>query len=87
MRKVSKKDVCEEREFFYKEPYAKRIEYILTKFDHEGFAEGKMLFVHRQTICKPAFWTIYGFVKQTFYNYEGAYKMGEGLASTVTMEL
>ncbi|KAL3693150.1 hypothetical protein R1sor_006801 [Riccia sorocarpa] len=77
MRKVSKKDVCEEREFFYKEPYAKRIEYILTKFDHEGFAEGKMLFVHGQTICKPAFWTIYGFVKQTFYNYEGAYKMGE----------
>ncbi|KAL3686031.1 hypothetical protein R1sor_004053 [Riccia sorocarpa] len=40
MRKVSKKDVCEEREFFYKEPYAKRIEY-------------------------------------TFYNYEGAYKMGQ----------
>ncbi|KAL3695075.1 hypothetical protein R1sor_008726 [Riccia sorocarpa] len=27
MRKVSKKDVCEEREFFYKEPYAKRIEW------------------------------------------------------------
>ncbi|KAL3698128.1 hypothetical protein R1sor_012204 [Riccia sorocarpa] len=77
MRKVSKKDVCEEREFFYKESYAKRIEYILTKFNHEGFAEGKMLFVHGQTICKPAFWTIYGFVKQTFYNYEGAYKMGQ----------
>ncbi|KAL3687735.1 hypothetical protein R1sor_014044 [Riccia sorocarpa] len=77
MRKVSKKDVCEEREFFYKEPYAKRIEYILTKFDHEGFAEGKMLFVRGQTICKRAFWTIYGFVKQTFYNYEGAYKLGQ----------
>ncbi|KAL3699729.1 hypothetical protein R1sor_017751 [Riccia sorocarpa] len=77
MQKVSKKDVCEEREFFYREPYAKRIEYILTKFDHDGFAEGKMLFVRGQTICKPAFWTIYGFVKQTFYNYEGAHKMGQ----------
>ncbi|KAL3687924.1 hypothetical protein R1sor_014233 [Riccia sorocarpa] len=41
------------------------------------FAEGKMLFVYGHTICKPAFWTIYGFVKQTFYNYEGAYKMGQ----------
>ncbi|KAL3697928.1 hypothetical protein R1sor_012004 [Riccia sorocarpa] len=77
MRKVSKKDVCEEREFFYKEPYAKRIEYVLTKFDHDGFAEGRMLFVRGQTICKPAFWTIYGFVKQTFYNYEEAHKMGQ----------
>ncbi|KAL3698900.1 hypothetical protein R1sor_012976 [Riccia sorocarpa] len=31
----------------------------------------------RKTICKRAFWTIYGFVKQTFYNYEGAYKLGQ----------
>ncbi|KAL3699375.1 hypothetical protein R1sor_017397 [Riccia sorocarpa] len=75
MRKVSKKDVCEEREFFYKEPYAKRIECILTKFDHEGFVEGKMLFARGQTICKLAFWTIYGFMK--LYNYEGAFKMGQ----------
>ncbi|KAL3686796.1 hypothetical protein R1sor_013105 [Riccia sorocarpa] len=44
MQNVRKKDVCEEREFFYNEPYAKHIEYILTKFDHKGFSEGKMLF-------------------------------------------
>lgn len=77
MRKVSRKDILEERQYFLGEPYSKRIEYILSKFDHPGWESGKMLFVHGQTVCKPAFWTIYGFVRQTFYNYEAAFKLGQ----------
>ncbi|KAL3691239.1 hypothetical protein R1sor_004890 [Riccia sorocarpa] len=79
LRKVSHKDVLDERTFFYNEPYTKKVEYILGKFDHPGFAYGKMLFVQGQTVCKPAFWIIYGFVwkLQTFYNYEAAFKMGQ----------
>ncbi|KAL3691946.1 hypothetical protein R1sor_005597 [Riccia sorocarpa] len=76
MRKVDKKDVLDERSFFYNEPYSRRVEYILSKFDHPGFADGYMLFMTLE-VCKPNFWTLYGFVKQTFYNYEGAYKMGQ----------
>ncbi|KAL3699738.1 hypothetical protein R1sor_017760 [Riccia sorocarpa] len=45
MMKVSQKDVLDERTFFYNEPFAKRVEYILSK--------------------------------QTFYNYESAYRMGQ----------
>ncbi|KAL3697545.1 hypothetical protein R1sor_011621 [Riccia sorocarpa] len=77
MRKVNKKDVLAERTYFYNEPFTKRLEYILQKFDHPGFAEGKMLFTGAMTVCKPAFWTIYGFVRQTFYNYEVAFRMGQ----------
>ncbi|KAL3676629.1 hypothetical protein R1sor_026577 [Riccia sorocarpa] len=77
MMKVSQKDVLDERTFFYNEPFAKRVEYILSKFDHPGFSDGRMMFVPGQTVCKPAFWTIYGFVRQTFYNYESAYRMGQ----------
>ncbi|KAL3698399.1 hypothetical protein R1sor_012475 [Riccia sorocarpa] len=77
MMKVSQKDVLDERTFFYNEPFAKRVEYILSKFDHPGFSEGRMMFVSGQTVSKPAFWTIYGFVRQTFYNYESAYRMGQ----------
>ncbi|KAL3685598.1 hypothetical protein R1sor_003620 [Riccia sorocarpa] len=28
-------------------------------------------------VCKPAFWRIYGFVRQTYYNYKGAYNLGQ----------
>ncbi|KAL3682452.1 hypothetical protein R1sor_000474 [Riccia sorocarpa] len=77
MSKVLKKDVHEERSFFYNEPFARRAAYILTKFDHPGFKDGKMLFVNGLLVCKPAFWTIYGFVRQTFYNYEKAFMMGQ----------
>ncbi|KAL3682220.1 hypothetical protein R1sor_000242 [Riccia sorocarpa] len=76
MRKVDKKDVLKERTFFYNEPFSKRQEYILTKIDHPGFEKGYMLFKTLE-VCKPASWTIYGFVRQTFYNYEGAYKLGQ----------
>ncbi|KAL3697524.1 hypothetical protein R1sor_011600 [Riccia sorocarpa] len=77
MSKVLKKDVHEERSFFYNEPFARRAAYILTKFDQPGFKDGKMLFVDGLLVCKPAFWTIYGFVRQTFYNYEKAFRMGQ----------
>ncbi|KAL3694844.1 hypothetical protein R1sor_008495 [Riccia sorocarpa] len=39
MMKVSQKDVLDERTFFYNEPFAKRVEYILSKFDHPEFSE------------------------------------------------
>ncbi|KAL3702178.1 hypothetical protein R1sor_020200 [Riccia sorocarpa] len=55
MMKVSQKDVLDERTFFYNDPFAKRVEYILSKFDHPGFSEGRMMFVPGQTVCKPAF--------------------------------
>ncbi|KAL3694408.1 hypothetical protein R1sor_008059 [Riccia sorocarpa] len=76
MRKVNKKDVIDERSFFYNEPYSMRVEYILSKFDHPGFEDGYMLF-RTLEVCKKTFWTLYGFVKQTFYNYEKTYKMGQ----------
>ncbi|KAL3685218.1 hypothetical protein R1sor_003240 [Riccia sorocarpa] len=76
MRKVDKKDVIDERTFFYNEPFSKRLEYILTKFETPGFEKGYMLFKTIE-VCKPSFWTIYGFVRQTFYNYEGAYRLGQ----------
>ncbi|KAL3695571.1 hypothetical protein R1sor_009647 [Riccia sorocarpa] len=76
MRKVDKKDIIDERSFFYNEPYSKRVEYILSKFDHLSFEDGYMLFKTSE-ICKKTFWTLYGFVKQTFYNYEKAYTMGQ----------
>ncbi|KAL3694540.1 hypothetical protein R1sor_008191 [Riccia sorocarpa] len=75
MRKVDKKDIIDERSFFYNEPYTRRVEYILSKFDHPGFEEGYMLF-RTLEVCKKTFYTLYGFVKQTFYNYEKAYTMG-----------
>ncbi|KAL3679371.1 hypothetical protein R1sor_022327 [Riccia sorocarpa] len=76
MRKVDKKDIIDARSFFYNEPYIRRIEYILSKFDHPGFEEGYMLF-RTLEVCKKTFYTLYGFVKQTFYNYEKAYTMGQ----------
>ncbi|KAL3682732.1 hypothetical protein R1sor_000754 [Riccia sorocarpa] len=76
MRKVDKKDIIDERSFFYNEPYSRRVEYILSKFDHPGFEEGYMLF-RTLEVCKKTFYTLYGFVKQTFYNYEKAYTMGQ----------
>ncbi|KAL3693799.1 hypothetical protein R1sor_007450 [Riccia sorocarpa] len=76
MRKVDKKDIIDERSFFYNEPYTRRVEYILSKFDHPGFEEGYMLF-RTLEVCKKTFYTLYGFVKQTFYNYEKAYTMGQ----------
>ncbi|KAL3698557.1 hypothetical protein R1sor_012633 [Riccia sorocarpa] len=63
MRKVDKKDVLDERSFFYNEPYSRRVEYILSKFDHPGFANGYMLF-RTLEVCKKTFWTLYGFVKK-----------------------
>ncbi|KAL3683601.1 hypothetical protein R1sor_001623 [Riccia sorocarpa] len=53
----------------------RRVEYILSKFDHPGFEDGYMLFKTLE-VCKKTFKTLYGFVKQTFYNYEKAYTMG-----------
>ncbi|KAL3690184.1 hypothetical protein R1sor_016493 [Riccia sorocarpa] len=76
MRKVDKKDIIEERSFFYNEPYTMRVEYILSKFDHPAFEEAYMLF-RTLEVCKKTFYTLYGFVKQTFYNYEKAYTMGQ----------
>ncbi|KAL3691171.1 hypothetical protein R1sor_004822 [Riccia sorocarpa] len=76
MRKVDKKDIIDERSFFYNEPYTRRIEYILSKFDHPGVEEDYMLF-RTLEVCKKKFYTLYGFVKQTFYNYEKAYTMGQ----------
>ncbi|KAL3698265.1 hypothetical protein R1sor_012341 [Riccia sorocarpa] len=76
MRKVDKKDIIDERSFFYNEPYTRRVEYILSKFDHPGFEEGYMLF-RTLEVCKKTFYTLYGFVKQTFYNYKKAYTMGQ----------
>ncbi|KAL3697424.1 hypothetical protein R1sor_011500 [Riccia sorocarpa] len=76
MRKVDKKDIIDERSFFYNEPYTRRVEYILSKFDHPGFEEGYMMF-RTLEVCKKTFYTLYGFVKQTFYNYEKAYPMGQ----------
>ncbi|KAL3690210.1 hypothetical protein R1sor_016519 [Riccia sorocarpa] len=76
MRKVDKKDIIDERSFFYNEPYTRRVEYILSKFDHPGFEDGYMLF-RTLEVCKKTFYTLYGFVKQTFYNYEKAYTMGQ----------
>ncbi|KAL3696163.1 hypothetical protein R1sor_010239 [Riccia sorocarpa] len=76
MRKVDKKDIIEEQSFFYNEPYTTRVEYILSKFDHPGFEEGYMLF-RTLEVCKKTFYTLYGFVKQTFYNYEKSYTMGQ----------
>ncbi|KAL3696277.1 hypothetical protein R1sor_010353 [Riccia sorocarpa] len=76
MRKVDKKDIIDERSFFYNEPYTRRVEYILSKFDHPGFEEDYMLF-RTLEVCKKTFYTLYGFVKQTFYNYEKAYTMGQ----------
>ncbi|KAL3675933.1 hypothetical protein R1sor_025881 [Riccia sorocarpa] len=78
MRKVDKKDIIDERSFFYNEPYSRRVEYILSKFDHPGFEDGYMLF-RTLEVCKKTFYTLYGFVKQTFYNYEKAYTMGNKL--------
>ncbi|KAL3682078.1 hypothetical protein R1sor_000100 [Riccia sorocarpa] len=75
MRKVDKKDIIDERSFFYNEPYTRRVEYILSKFDHPGFEDGYMLF-RTLEVCKKTFYTLYGFVKQTFYNYKKAYTMG-----------
>ncbi|KAL3680041.1 hypothetical protein R1sor_022997 [Riccia sorocarpa] len=54
MRNVDKKDIIEERSFFYNEPYTRRIEYILSKFDHPGFEEGYMLF-RTLEVCKKRF--------------------------------
>ncbi|KAL3683718.1 hypothetical protein R1sor_001740 [Riccia sorocarpa] len=76
MCKVDKKDIIDERSFFYNEPYTRRVEYIFSKFDHPGFEEGYMLF-RTLEVCKKTFYTLYGFVKQTFYNYEKAYTMGQ----------
>ncbi|KAL3697723.1 hypothetical protein R1sor_011799 [Riccia sorocarpa] len=76
MCKVDKKDIIDKRSFFYNEPYTRRVEYILSKFDHPGFEEGYMLF-RTLEVCKKTFYTLYGFVKQTFYNYEKAYSMGQ----------
>ncbi|KAL3695940.1 hypothetical protein R1sor_010016 [Riccia sorocarpa] len=76
MRKVDKKDIIDERSFFYNEPYTRRVEYILSKFDHPGFEEGYMLF-RTLEVCKKTFYTLYGFVKQKFYNYKKAYTMGQ----------
>ncbi|KAL3697413.1 hypothetical protein R1sor_011489 [Riccia sorocarpa] len=39
MTKVNKKDVLEERSFYYNEPFARRAAYILSKVDHPGFKE------------------------------------------------
>ncbi|KAL3691701.1 hypothetical protein R1sor_005352 [Riccia sorocarpa] len=77
MSKVLKKDVLKERSYFYNEPFARRAAYILSKFDHPRFKDGKMPFVDGLLVCKPAFWTIYGFVRQTFFNYEKAFRMGQ----------
>ncbi|KAL3701663.1 hypothetical protein R1sor_019685 [Riccia sorocarpa] len=41
MRKVNKKDVCKEREFFFKEPYAKRIEYIFPSSTMKVLLKGR----------------------------------------------
>ncbi|KAL3696281.1 hypothetical protein R1sor_010357 [Riccia sorocarpa] len=41
LRKVSHKDVLDERIFFYNEPYTKKVEYILGKFDHPGTLKPK----------------------------------------------
>ncbi|KAL3682590.1 hypothetical protein R1sor_000612 [Riccia sorocarpa] len=76
MRKVDKKDIIDERSFFYNEPYTRRVEYIISKFDHPAFEEGYMLF-RTLEVCKKTFYTLYGFVKQMFYNYEKAYTMGQ----------
>ncbi|KAL3694811.1 hypothetical protein R1sor_008462 [Riccia sorocarpa] len=76
MRKVDKKDIIDEWSFFYNEPYSRRVEYIVSKFDHPSFEDGYMLF-RTTEVCKKTFWTLYGFVKQTFYNYEEAYTMGQ----------
>ncbi|KAL3677177.1 hypothetical protein R1sor_027125 [Riccia sorocarpa] len=76
MRKVDKKDIIDERSFFYNEPYTRRVEYILSKFDHPGFEDGYRLF-RTLEVCKKTFYILYGFVKQTFYNYEKAYTMGQ----------
>ncbi|KAL3697228.1 hypothetical protein R1sor_011304 [Riccia sorocarpa] len=54
MRKVDKKDIIDERSFFYSEPYSRRVEYILIKFDHPGFEEGYMLF-RTLDVCKKNF--------------------------------
>ncbi|KAL3701387.1 hypothetical protein R1sor_019409 [Riccia sorocarpa] len=56
MRKVDKKDIIDERSFFYNEPYTRRIEYILSKFDHPDFEEGYMLF-RTLEVCKKTFYT------------------------------
>ncbi|KAL3678715.1 hypothetical protein R1sor_021671 [Riccia sorocarpa] len=87
MSKVLKKDVHEERSFFYNEPFARHAAYILTKFDQPGFKDGKMLFVDGLLVCKPAFWTIYGFVRQTFYNYEKAFMVRGSSLSEVAEKL
>ncbi|KAL2629479.1 hypothetical protein R1flu_014165 [Riccia fluitans] len=76
LRKVNRKDVITERHIFHVEQYRKRVEHILSKFNHPGFEKGKILFISNMVVCKPAFWTIYGFTKQSFYNYKQAYKMG-----------
>ncbi|KAL3675438.1 hypothetical protein R1sor_025386 [Riccia sorocarpa] len=76
MRKVDKEDIIDEQSFFYNEPYTRRVEYILSKFDHPGFEQGYMLF-RTLEVCKKTFYTLYGFVKQTFYNYKKAYTMGQ----------
>ncbi|KAL3687056.1 hypothetical protein R1sor_013365 [Riccia sorocarpa] len=39
MRKVDKKDIIDERSFFYNKPYTRRVEYILSKFDHPSFED------------------------------------------------
>ncbi|KAL3675618.1 hypothetical protein R1sor_025566 [Riccia sorocarpa] len=54
----------------------RRVEYILSKFDHPGFEDGYMLFKTLE-VCKKTFYTLYGFVKQKFYNYEKVYTMGQ----------
>ncbi|KAL3676076.1 hypothetical protein R1sor_026024 [Riccia sorocarpa] len=56
MRKVDKKDIIDERSFFYNEPYTRRVEYILSKFNHPGFVEGYMLF-RTLEVCKKTFYT------------------------------
>ncbi|KAL3680659.1 hypothetical protein R1sor_023615 [Riccia sorocarpa] len=59
MRKVDKKDIIEERSFFYNEPYTRRVEYILSKFDHPSFEEGYMLFRTFGGTFKPKDTTIF----------------------------
>ncbi|KAL3682502.1 hypothetical protein R1sor_000524 [Riccia sorocarpa] len=51
MRKVEKKDIIDERSFFYNEPYTRKVEYILSKFGHPGFEDGYMLF-RTVEVCK-----------------------------------
>ena len=75
---MAKEAILEGRRDYYGLSGGERTSYMLDLFrsrEESVKDAGQMIFQNVQ-VCKQAFWQLYGFVKQSFYNYERQYKDG-----------